>query len=96
MTVCSAIHYHPKEKGDKVMVLPPFINRKVIEKPRHLSKVYYRNLGYINKTYGKRGFLMLEGAFIFYSIYLLRTFQLREYCNFLKYYLRGRRDNFED
>lgn len=93
ITVTSAIHYHPKEKG-KVGNIFPFIKRfKVLLKPKHLSHYYYRNEGYINKKYPHKK----TDNLVFVTAYTLRFllhFEFKEWAKFIKYYIRGRNNDY--
>jgi len=89
MTITTALHYHPKEKAQRIGVIP-FVSLEkltILEKPRSLSQYFYRNLGYINKTYG--GFFKSSFTIIKYSIYFLRTLQFSEMKKFLTFYRKG-------
>lgn len=93
-TVTSAKHYHPQEKGKRLYVFP-FIhnNYYILDKPKHLSKIYYRNLGYINKTYRPHWYTGIGtvGRFIIAFLWRLR---FDDIYIFLKYYIRGLNNNF--
>lgn len=94
LTIPAAVHYHPKEKGKKAYALP-FLKSNflmVLEKPKNLSHYYYRNLGYIDACY--RTVLKSVKNVIVHSTYFIRTFQFGELSKFLKYYMRGRKDNY--
>ena len=95
VTVVGAIHYHPKEKGKKMRVFP-FCNKyQVMDKPAKLSKYYYRNIGYLHRTYGRHWYT--GTPFICQNLIaqLIRG-RLREAAKVLKYYLKGRRNDFTD
>lgn len=92
-TVTNAVHYHPSEKGIWAIVWPGWINDKVLTKPKKLSKYYYRNLGYLNKTY-LRTYPRLCKDVRHYMLYFLRTFQLGELCKFIYYYNKGINNNY--
>ncbi len=94
MTVTTAIHFHPKEKGVKKVALPFFSlkNDKILVKPRNLSKYYYRNLGYIDAKYHSN--LKSTKWFVLHFIYFLRTFQFIELNKYIKSYFAGRNDNY--
>lgn len=92
-TVTHAVHYHPKEKGIWAIVWPGWINEKILTKPQKLSKYYYRNLGYINKTY-LRTYPRLCKDVRHYMLYFLRTFQLGELFKFLYFYNKGINNNY--
>ena len=65
-TVVSAIHYHPIFKGDSRNVVPFCKKWKVTFKPSPLDKIFYRNLGYIDHTYGSRTYLKYIAYYLLY------------------------------
>lgn len=89
MTVTSAIHYHPQEKGKKLSILPFYKGKFIWDKPKHLSWIYYRNLGYISKTYGLRRQRLYH---IIAFAWRLRWGEIYKFC---KYYQRGRNNIFD-
>lgn len=95
-TVVKAIHYHPIEKGSFVCALPPIINATILEKPEKMSKFYYRNCGYIDATYHKGEYVYTLKRVIYHCIFFLRTGRIKELVKFVKYYFRGRNDNYND
>ena len=92
-TVISAIHYHPSEKGRKISVVPFLNNCYILDKPRNLSNIFYRNLGYVYKLYGSKWYTGLKTIGCYLLAYTLR-FQFKEVWKILKYYNRGRNNNF--
>ena len=86
VTVVKAIHFHPQNKGIIEKVLP-FFNYSIVRKPKHLSKYYFLNRGYIEKNYADRKTLMM--SYIFYSLFYLRKMEFGELFKFWKYYTRG-------
>ena len=96
MTITSAIHYHPKEKAIKVYPIPFWKNPRteVLLKPEKLSKYYYRNLGYIDKTY--RTSMKSIKLVIVHTLYFLRTLKFKEMRKFYHYYFNGRRNNYDE
>ena len=90
-TVPSSVHYHPREKGRKERVLP-IIKRVVLIKPSNMSHYFYRNLGYIDATYG--GMKRMINQLSCYTIYLIRVGRFGELVKFYKYYFRGRKNNY--
>ncbi|MBP5547906.1 MAG: glycosyltransferase [Bacteroidales bacterium] len=93
-TVTNAIHYHPEEKGIWKTVWPGWINKKILTKPKQLSKYYYRNLGYINKTY-LRAYPRLCKDVRHYSLFFVRTLHFGELLKFLYYYNKGVNNNYK-
>ncbi len=93
-TVIKAIHYHPKEKGKSLRVLPFKDKLFVLDKPKSLSKIYYRNLGYIDKVYNK-GFYPQNRNVFFNVISFLWHLRWGELARFIFYYSKGRRGIFD-
>jgi len=93
VTVVNAIHYHPKEKGKKMKVLPFYSKLQVMDKPANLSKYYYRNAGYMHRTYGRHWYT--GTPFVYHNLIaqLVRG-RLREAVKFVKYYIKGRMADF--
>lgn len=96
LTVTKAIHYHPKEKGNKKSAIPFFHSRRLIIliKPKHLSHYYYRNLGYIDKVY--RTFPKSLKQILVHTIYFIRKMDFSEMNKFYRYYLKGWENNYTD
>lgn len=92
-TVTSAIHYHPQEKGKRLNVFPLCSGLYVWDKPKHLSKIYYRNLGYIEKNYANHWYSGLK-LIVFHVFAFLWRLRFGEIFKFIKYYQRGRRNIF--
>lgn len=87
ITVTSAIHYHPSEKGKTLHV---FGNYNILFKPKHLSKYYYRNCGYLARINGKGKPLKIKLYVpILYSIYYLKHFNLVELLKVNWYFACG-------
>lgn len=91
-TICSAIHFHPQNKGKKEKVFPHLLPYSIVVKPKPLSHAYYRNIGYIAKKYHS----LKSNLFVLfcYSIYFLRKMEIYELCKFFKYYFRGIRNDY--
>lgn len=95
ITVTSAVHYHPKEKGIKGNVIPFWPKFKVLVKPEHLSHYYYRNEGYIYGTYPEKK--KLKPLFwLAHVMYNLFRFRLKELRKFVVYFHKGVTGNFEN
>ena len=94
-TVTTAIHYHPKEKGKRLYVLPLKTGKYILEKPKQLSKIYYRNLGYINRVYRNHWYTGV-GTVVWFIVALGWRLQFTELFKFLKYYYRGFNQRFDD
>lgn len=91
VTVTSAIHYHPKEKGKSVYAIPFLKSSRILLKPEKLSHIYYRNEGFIQRNYGK-GYhgILTRIKFVFYNIvYLLRVGNMTELKKFCVFYRQG-------
>ena len=95
-TVVSAIHYHPAEKGSFVSVFPPIIRATILKKPTKMSKYYYRNCGYIDQTYHRLEKIYLLKRIIYHCIYFIRTGSFGECLKFIKFYNRGKKDDYTD
>ncbi len=95
ITVTSAIHYHPKEKAQKVYPIPFWHHplTEVLLKPEKMSHYYYRNLGYIDATYRTK--LKSLKLVLLHTLYFLRTLKFAELKKFYYYYYAGRRNNYE-
>lgn len=87
LAALKAVHYHPTIKTVRVQVFP-FCSKYCISlKPAHLSKYYYRNNGFINRSHSTWKVIIIEGAF--YVFYFLRKGKLREMCKYIKHYSKG-------
>ncbi len=93
ITVVGAIHYHPKEKGKMMKVFPFCDKYQVMNKTAKLSKYYYRNMGYLHQTYGQHWYTGTTFVCQNLIAQLIRG-RLREATKMLKYYLKGRRNDF--
>ena len=94
-TVTSAIHFHPQEKGKKLYVFPFVHNNWVIwDKPAERSNIYYRNLGYIDATYGQHWYSGYGNVAKHLIAFALRG-RFLEIYKFLKYYRRGMNNKFK-
>lgn len=93
-TVNKAIHYHPKEKGTTVYLLPFIKKCGLIVKPPHLSHYHYRNSGYIYKNYF--GTLPIIKRVTYYTIYFTAKGNFTELKKFYKYFIRGMKDDYRD
>jgi rhamnopyranosyl-N-acetylglucosaminyl-diphospho-decaprenol beta-1,3/1,4-galactofuranosyltransferase len=88
----NAIHYHPMIKGKRDNALPFTDKFKVIIKPEKFAKYFYRNNGFINKTYSSTKVVI--GEFLIYTIYFLRKLKFSELYKFWNYYSKGCRNQF--
>jgi GT2 family glycosyltransferase len=94
-TLTSAIHYHPKEKGTFGSILPFIPSPKILLKPQKMSRFYYRNEGFIYEHYPEKKSKMwlFECAYI---IRFLTHFEFRELAKFIKYFNRGRKNDYSE
>lgn len=93
VTVVEAIHFHPKEKGKKMRVFPFWGKYEVMDKPVKFSKYYYRNIGYMHRVYGRHWFTGTPFLCQNLVAQLIRG-KFGEAAKVLKYYLKGRRNDF--
>ena len=94
-TIVKAIHYHPKEKGKKMRVIPFVDKYQIMDKPAKFSKYYYRNTGYMHREYGHHWYTGTPFVCSNLIAQLIRG-RFGEAAKFLKYYLKGRRNDFTD
>lgn len=93
ITVTSAIHYHPKEKGVKGNIIPFISKFRILLKPPKMSHFYYRNKGFIFNTYPEKH----KQMYVFYAAYILRFllhFEFKELMKFIKYFRRGKKNDY--
>lgn len=95
VTVVDAVHYHPKEKGKKMRVFPFCDKYQVMDKPAKLSKYYYRNIGYMHRVYGRHWYTGTPFVCQNMIAQLMRG-RLGEAAKVLKYYLKGRKNDFSN
>lgn len=94
-TITHAIHFHPKEKGIKAIEKFRGGNYMILEKPEKLSHNYYRNLGYLGATYnGYKHWYQGLSFQIVHVKYFLKKGRIKEAYKFIKYYYRGRNNNY--
>jgi len=92
VTIISAKHFHPKVKGVTKKVFPFIDKYKVIIKPDHFAHVFYRNLGYLDITYGNSKIIL--GSKLTYGLYFLLRLKFKSFFKFFKYYNRGLKNNY--
>ena len=90
-----AIHYHPKEKGKKMRVIPFIDKYQIMDKPAKFSKYYYRNTGFMHREYGHHWYTGTPFVCNNLIAQLIRG-RFGEASKFIKYYLKGRRNDFTD
>lgn len=92
VTICTAIHYHPKNQSNSINIIPLLKYKKIrIPNPK-FSHHYYRNLGYIKRNY--ESYKKVLKCFISYSLTYLIRLNFKEYYKFIKYYSRGVRNRY--
>lgn len=95
LTIPSAVHFHPKEKGEKGNVIPFCSKFKILIKPTKLSHYYYRNEGYIYGNYPEKK--KLKPLFwMAHVVYNILRFRFKELYKFIVYFHRGETNNFKD
>lgn len=95
VTVVKAIHFHPKEKEKKMRVIPFIGTQQIMDKPAKLSKYYYRNVGYMHREYGRHWYTGTPFVCNNLIAQLIRG-RFGEAAKFIKYYLKGRKNDFTD
>ncbi len=85
-TITSAIHYHPIAKGKYYNVIPFMAKYRVNVKPKNMSKIFYRNMGYICDCYSPQ---IKYKVALLHSFFFLSRLKIRELFKFLKYFRRG-------
>lgn len=95
ITVVDAIHYHPKEKGKTMRVFPFCDKYQVMDKPAKLSKYYYRNIGYMHRVYGRHWYTGTPFVCQNLIAQLIRG-RFGEATKVMKYYMKGRKNDFSD
>ncbi len=93
MTICSAIHRHPKEKGVKGYLLPWSKKLYVLVKPQKMSHIFYRNKGYIYSHFDEKRHLLWK-FFICHFFYNFTHFRFAELCKLVTYYRKGKNGDF--
>lgn len=89
-TIVKAIHYHPPSKHAK-MRLFPFSGKYVDRIQPNREYIYYRNKGYIAKTYfGKKIYL----DYLKYSLFFISRLEFKTLINFYKAYTQGVKNKF--
>lgn len=94
-TITDAIHYHPHEKGEKVKLSFRGTPYTILLKPKKLSHYYYRNLGYLDRTYRCKHWYKGISSPIVYTRFFLGKGDFKEAYKYLKYYIRGRNNNYK-
>lgn len=91
-TFTKAIHYHPSIKASVEPVFPFLRRPTVVIKPENRASIFYRNLGYLEATYGSmRSRIML---FISYSCYYACRMKFQDMCKFIRSFIQGYRNQF--
>ena len=93
-TVTSAIHYHPKEKGQKGNIIPFVSKYTLLVKPPKMSHYFYRNKGFVYSTYPEKR--ADRSKYIAANVtYFATHLKFAELCKFIKYFRRGADNNFD-
>lgn len=87
LAALKAVHYHPTIKTVRARVFPFSSKYSISLKPAHLSKYYYRNNGYINRSHFTWKVTIFEG--VLYVIYFLRKGNIKEMWKYIKHYSDG-------
>lgn len=93
-TLTSAIHYHPKEKGNKVALIPFLKKFYILVKPEKMSHYYYRNKGYIYITYPEKRSHLLP-FFLSNTFFNLSRLNFKELIKFWKYFRKGVMNHYD-
>lgn len=96
VTVCDAIHYHPKEKGVFKEMIPRLWRMKMLIKPERMSKHYYRNMGYIHGQYFHLKWYKGYKPMLYYALFHIFRLNVGETYKAVKYYLNGMYNNYTD
>lgn len=91
-TILAAKHFHPKVKGVTERVIPFIDKYKVLIKPDHFAHIFYRNLGYLDATYGNSKIIL--GTKLTYGFYFILRLKFKSFFKFFKYYNRGLKNNY--
>lgn len=94
-TVCTAKHYHPTSRSEK-MYICPFLpipgTRIVVKVASGRSRIFYRNRGYIYATYHSK--IVFWRWLLYNTIAYATRLRLKEVGTLFKYALRGARNDF--
>lgn len=86
-TIPLAIHYHPPFYQNSKRIIPFIPKGTATFKPTPKDKIFFRNLGYIDKTYNRHNFLR-------YWAYFLVRLNFKGLSYFHKYYMMGRKNDY--
>ena len=92
-TVTNAIHYHPKEKGQKGNIIPFVSKYTLLVKPPKMSHYFYRNKGFVYSTYPEKRPDRLKYV-VANVIYFVTHLKFGEFVKFVKYFRRGAKNNY--
>ncbi len=92
-TVTAAIHYHPKEKGQKGNVVPFVPQYTLLVKPPKMSHIFYRNKGFVYSTYpekknDRKKYILAN------VVYDITHLKFAELMKFVKYFRKGANNDF--
>jgi len=89
-TTCNVKYFHPESKT--VMQSALFGLLHVPTKPEKLEMNYYRNIGYINREYGR----VLNVKFLIrYLLFFISKGQFSKFAKFINYFFDGRNDTYK-
>jgi rhamnopyranosyl-N-acetylglucosaminyl-diphospho-decaprenol beta-1,3/1,4-galactofuranosyltransferase len=93
VTITSAIHLHPVIRAKLVNVIPFYKRYSLHIKQKDRMKYFTRNMGYIHKNFnGKSSTITFA---IKYFIYYILRLNFSQLYLFLKYYLKGVRNQYD-
>lgn len=92
-TVTNAIHYHPKEKGQKGNIIPFVSKYTLLVKPPKMSHYFYRNKGFVYSTYPEKRPDRLKYV-VANVIYFVTHLKFGEFVKFVKYFRRGSKNDY--
>lgn len=93
-TVTAAVHYHPKEKGQKGNIIPFVPKYTLLVKPPKMSHYFYRNKGFVYSTYPEKR--QDRSKYIVANVvYFVTHLKINELFKFIKYFRRGAQNNYE-
>ena len=93
-TVTNAIHYHPKEKGQKGNIIPFVSKYTLLVKPPKMSHYFYRNKGYIYSTYSEKRPDRIK-YIVANVVYFITHLKIEELVKFVKYFRLGSKNIYD-
>lgn len=92
-TITTALHRHPFMRGKMEYVIPLLLKTKIVVKPEHFSKYYYRNLGFNMSQYANPKACRV--LYLLYVTYFITRLRFSELKKFEIYFKEGMQDKFE-